>query len=133
MNNQKIKADAGKAKISLVPTNIWYAIAKVREYGNNKYPDGGKDNWKQVEPDRYIDATFRHLLALKDEPYSVDQESGLPHLWHLACNVAFLCDLIEAEPRKPNMPYCGGKMGDICKNCDLYGDKCPYIKKEATL
>ena len=28
-------------------------------------------------------------LAIK-EPDGVDSESGLPHLWHIACNVAFL-------------------------------------------
>ena len=94
MANQKIKADAGKAKLSLVPSPIIYAIARIREYGNNKYPEGGKDNWKEVEPERYVDAAFRHLLAFKDDYNSIDEESGLPHLWHLACNIAFLCYLI---------------------------------------
>ena len=28
-----------------------------------------------------------------DDPHGVDEESGYPHLWHVACNVAFLCDL----------------------------------------
>lgn len=97
MTNQDVKADAGKAKISLVPTKIWYAIARIREYGNNKYPKGGKDNWKNVEYERYIDAAFRHLLAVKDDPTGLDEESGLPHLWHCACNLAFLCDLIDCE------------------------------------
>ena len=27
-----------------------------------------------------------------DDPDGLDDESGLPHLWHLACNVAFLCE-----------------------------------------
>lgn len=91
--NQKIKADKGKPKLSLVPTKIIYAIAAIREYGNNKYPEGGKDNWKEVEPERYRDAAFRHLLAYIKDPNGVDEESGLPHLWHLACNIAFLCEL----------------------------------------
>ena len=92
-NDQTIKADNGKAKLSLVPPEIIYAIARVREYGNNKYPEGGKDNWKQVEPERYRDAMFRHLLAYLNDPKSIDEESGLPHLWHLSCNAAFLCYL----------------------------------------
>lgn len=95
-NDQTIKADAGKAKLSLVPTAIIYDIARVREYGNNKYPEGGPDNWKNVEPERYRDAAFRHLLAYLDDPYGVDAESGQKHLAHLACNIAFLCE-IEKE------------------------------------
>lgn len=101
LNDQTIKADNGKPKLSLVPPEIIRDIAVVREYGNNKYPEGGKDNWKQVEPIRYKDALFRHLLAYLEDPEGVDKESGLPHLWHLACNVAFLCEL-EKENKKWN-------------------------------
>lgn len=93
INDQTIKADNGKPKLSLVPPEVIRDIARVREYGNNKYPEGGKDNWKNVEPERYRDALFRHLLAYLENPSGVDEESKLPHLWHLACNVAFLCEL----------------------------------------
>ena len=85
------KADTGKPRISLVPTQIIREIAAVREYGNKKY--GSADNWKNVEEQRYIDALLRHTLAYKDDPHGVDAESGLPHLSHIACNVAFLCEI----------------------------------------
>jgi hypothetical protein len=49
-----------------------------------------------VEIDRYRNAAFRHWLAYLDDPKGCDEESGLPHLWHLACNIAFLCEM-EAE------------------------------------
>lgn len=93
MDNQTAKKDAGKPKLTLVPTEIIYNIAAIREYGNNKYPEGGVNNWMAVEPQRYRDAAFRHMLAYINNPAGVDEESGLPHLWHLACNVAFLCEL----------------------------------------
>lgn len=93
MNDQKIKADNGKPKLTLVPRQIIFDIARVREYGNEKYPEGGPDNWRKVDKERYRDAAFRHFMAYLDDPDGVDQESGLPHLWHLACNVAFLCEL----------------------------------------
>lgn len=83
------KADNGKPKLSLVPSAIIYDIAKVREYGTKKYHD--PENWRQVEPQRYRDAAYRHFLAYIDDPDGVDEESGLPHLAHLACNIAFLC------------------------------------------
>ena len=96
-DSQKAKSDAGKPQLSLVPHRIIFDIARIREYGNNKYPEGGKDNWKNVEPERYRDAAFRHFLAYLDDPYGVDSESGLPHLWHLACNIAFLCELEDPK------------------------------------
>ena len=92
-SNQKAKADSGKPKLTLVPTQIIFDIAKVREYGNNKYPEGGPDNWKQVEVQRYRDAAFRHFIAYLNDPAGVDSESGIKHLSHLACNIAFLCEL----------------------------------------
>ena len=90
-NNQEAKADMGKPRLTLVPRRILYDVARIREYGNKKY--GDPNNWKKVEPERYRDAMMRHMCAYLDNPESVDEESGLPHLWHLACNVAFLCEL----------------------------------------
>lgn len=88
--NQQAKADAGKPRPTLVPVSLIEAVTAVREYGTVKYID--PDNWKQVELQRYRDALYRHWLAyLKGE--KCDQESGLPHLWHLACNAAFLIEM----------------------------------------
>lgn len=89
--DQKAKADAGKAELTLVPRTIIWNIARVRMYGNQKY--GDPENWRTVEIQRYRDAAFRHFLAYLDCPKGLDDESGLPHLWHLACNIAFLCEL----------------------------------------
>lgn len=89
--DQTIKADAGKLRLSLVPRQIIYDIAKVREYGVSKY--GDDESWKRVELQRYRDAAYRHFFRYLDEPDGLDDESGLPHLAHLACNIAFLCEL----------------------------------------
>lgn len=90
MNKQEAKADAGKLRPTLVPASLIRAVAEVRQYGTEKY--GDPENWRQVEPERYRDALYRHWLAyLSGE--EVDKESGLPHLWHLACNAAFLIEM----------------------------------------
>ncbi len=94
MNNQQAKSDAGKSRLTLVPQQIVYDIAQIREYGNTKY--GDPENWRTVEIERYRDAAFRHLLAYVADPKGVDSESGLSHLAHLACNVAFLCEMEKA-------------------------------------
>lgn len=91
MNKQEAKADAGKPRFTLVPRGIIRAVAAIREYGCEKYHD--PENWRQVEPQRYRDAAFRHFMAYLDDPQGVDEEIGLPHLWHLACNIAFLIEM----------------------------------------
>ena len=87
---QEAKADAGKFKLSLVPTEIIRNIAEVREYGNRKY--GSSDNWKEVEKQRYVDALLRHALAYIDGEEK-DEESGIEHYKHMACNMAFICEM----------------------------------------
>lgn len=94
--DQTAKADKGKLRLTLVPTSLIKAVAVIRGYGCNKYPDGGPDNWKQVEPERYKDALYRHWLAYLDGEAN-DPESGLPHLWHCACNAAFLIEMEDKE------------------------------------
>lgn len=89
--NQTCKADAGKFPLTLVPRQIIRDIAEIRRYGTEKY--GDPENWRRVEAQRYRDAAFRHFLAYLDDPDGVDEESGLPHLSHLACNIAFLCEM----------------------------------------
>ena len=96
--DQTAKADAGKLQLTLVPTEITRCIAKIRMYGTEKYHD--PDNWKRVELPRYKDAAYRHFLAYLDDPKSVDEESGLPHLWHLACNIAFMCEMEKFDDGK---------------------------------
>ena len=98
--DQTAKADAGKPELTLVPTGITWAIAQVRMYGNKKYHD--HDNWKQVEPQRYRDAAYRHFLKYIEDPTSVDEESGIPHLHHLACNIAFLIEMEKENADKNN-------------------------------
>ena len=97
LNKQEAKADAGKPQLTLVPRQILFDIAEVRAFGVKKYND--PDNWKQVDIQRYRDAAFRHFMAYLDDPQGNDKESGLPHLAHLACNIAFLCELESKENR----------------------------------
>ena len=147
MNDQTVKADAGKLKLTLVPRQIIKDICEVREYGNAKYPEGGPDNWKQVDVQRYRDALFRHFLAYLDDPHGVDEESGIPHYKHMACNMAFLCEMEKKDIRKTTAVQHNGywnyKDNEIfageyfCSECrtraevDLYGewilsDYCPH-------
>lgn len=100
MNDQTAKHDAGKPQLSLVPTQIIWDIAKVREYGNAKY--GDPENWREVELRRYIDALYRHFLLFLKDPLSLDVESGIEHYKHMACNMAFICEMLNLDPFYPH-------------------------------
>lgn len=88
--NQEAKSDAGKPRPTLCPVSLINAVTDIREYGCRKYHD--PENWRKVEPQRYRDALYRHWLAYLSGART-DEESGLPHLWHMACNLAFLIEL----------------------------------------
>ena len=93
--NQEAKADAGKLDLTLVPTAIIEEIAKVRHYGVLKYSD--PESWKKVSIDRYWKATLRHILVAWNDMTSVDEESGLLHISHASCNLAFIFALMRGE------------------------------------
>jgi hypothetical protein len=106
--DQSAKADKGKLELSLVNPELVKAVAEVRMYGTEKY--GDSENWRKVEPKRYVDALYRHLLAYI-EGNEVDEESGLSHLAHMACNISFLLDKEylkehEYERFKQDMESC---------------------------
>jgi len=88
MSDQKLKMDAGKLRLTLVPTEPIRAIARVMHNGLDKgYTEG---SWREVECPRLRDALYRHFLDYLDDPYGADEESGLPHLEHLLWNAAAL-------------------------------------------
>ena len=93
--DQQAKADQGKPCPSLCPVSLIDAVTAVRMFGLKKYHD--PDNWRKVEPERYHQALLRHILAAWNDPYKVDPESGLPHIAHVATNIAFLLEMKEEK------------------------------------
>lgn len=81
-----LKHDENKLRYDLIPPEVEEELAKVLTYGAVKY---APNSWRGVEADRYLAAAGRHRIAhQRGELY--DKESGLLHLSHLLCNVAFL-------------------------------------------
>ena len=92
------KSSVGKPEVSLVPTQIIWDITQVREYGNKKYHE--PDNWKVVDPQKFVDALLRHTLKFWEDPHAIDPESGLPHYKHMACNLAFICEMFAKQEKE---------------------------------
>ena len=94
---QEAKADKDKPRPSLVPPALIDGVMRIREFGTARY--GDPNNWRKVDADRYHDALLRHILAMWEDWKAVDPDSGMPHLWHAACNIAFLMQYMEDEKR----------------------------------
>lgn len=85
-NTQAIKSDNGKPRLDLVPLEILEPLAQVL----GKYGESGVNNWAEIEKERYLAALLRHLVAYQKDNNAVDEESGLPAIYHVLCNAAFL-------------------------------------------
>jgi len=80
------KFDSEKIRPGLIPPECLKAIAEIMTFGADKY---SADNWKLVDPDKYVDALWRHYIAWKTGE-DKDAESGLAHVAHFATNAVFL-------------------------------------------
>lgn len=90
MNNQAIKKDNGKPRLDLVPLEILEPLARVREFAVKKYGQDGIEAWREISDDRLLAALLRHLVTYQKNPNALDEESGLPAIYHVAINAAFL-------------------------------------------
>ena len=82
-----VKFDSGKRRVDLVPTEAVNAIADILTAGAVKY---GEHNWRHgMDWSRVYGAAQRHLLAFWGGD-DIDDESGMPHIWHALTNIAFL-------------------------------------------
>jgi len=90
------KADAGKPRPTLLPAKALQSVIEVLEFGAEEY---GRDNWRIVDdPNRFLDAALRHLLAVRIGGLKViDKKSGLPHIDHAACNLLFLSEIVRED------------------------------------
>lgn len=85
--NIGIKHDEGKLRMDLIPPEVEQSLAEILTYGAKKYKDR---NWeKGIKYGRVYAALRRHLLAWTEGEEN-DQESGLPHIKHALCCLAFL-------------------------------------------
>lgn len=87
-----VKYDTEKIRMDLNPQDALMATAAVFSYGAKKYDEW---NWaKGMRAGRLTAAMQRHLAAFSLGE-DVDEESNLPHLWHLGCCALMLigCDL----------------------------------------
>ena len=87
MEQNGIKFDGEKPRMSLIPLKELWEVIDVLEYGARKY---APDNWKFVpnSKQRYFDACMRHITARQLGEIK-DPESGHSHIAHAICCLYF--------------------------------------------
>jgi hypothetical protein len=84
---QGVKHDQGKARYDLLPPEALAGLAEILGYGAAKY---APHNWRKgMDWSRVFAAAQRHVWAYWTGE-DTDPESGLPHIDHALCCLAFL-------------------------------------------
>lgn len=87
------KETKGKLKLNLVPIKALKAVARVREFGCNKYPSpDGRAYLEKVKSSDLIEAARRHLLAHLEGDL-LDNESSEMHLSHAATSLMMAIEI----------------------------------------
>lgn len=96
-----IKHDKEKLRTDLIPPSAVTALAEALTYGVTKY---SARNWeKGMYWGRPYGAALRHLLAWWGGQ-ELDPDSGLHHLKHAICNLAFLIEYEQTHPELDDRP-----------------------------
>ncbi len=96
-----VKYNDGKLRTDLVEARFIEGIAAVLTYGSFKY---SANNWKTgggLTLEQIWGSLSRHYFSLaKGNKY--DAETGIPEIYHLACNLMFLAWRMEEDDDIPN-------------------------------
>jgi hypothetical protein len=85
-----LKDTHGKPKLELLKKRPLEAVAKVREFGINKYQND--QDWQFNSVECYLGAALRHIYShLDGDEY--DLESGMPHLAHSMTDLMLAIEL----------------------------------------
>lgn len=97
------KHDGGKRQWGLLMVGLSLALGGVVDvlmFGARKY---AANSWQSVPNgvERYTNALYRHLNEIAAEGIlSRDEETGLLHWQHVACNALFLCWFAMMEAKR---------------------------------
>ena len=87
-NPRDLKFDGDKTRMELLPFDALEEVAKVLTFGAKKYEANSWQTLANAEQ-RYKGALLRHYAAM-DQGEQLDDESGLLHAAHMACDALFL-------------------------------------------
>ena len=92
-----LRFNDGKNPLELVPPSLIFAVGEVLKAGAAKY---APRNWERgMSHTTVLGCLLRHVFKYASPFHSdFDEETGLHHLWHAACNVAMLIEYQQTCP-----------------------------------
>lgn len=91
--------NSGKPKLGLIRMSALEPMARVLEFGRQKYSDfdengemtyDARDNWDNgLKLSEVLDSLLRHVSDIQDGKI-IDDDSGLPIIGHIQANAMFL-------------------------------------------
>lgn len=120
-----LRYNAGKLRYDLVPGRAVEEIAKVFTFGANKY---APRNWEKGMSWTTVLASLKRHIAAFESGEDFDPESGLLHLGHAGCNIAFLLEYYKTHPEFDDrvLPYLQPKRIALDVDEVLAGFVCAY-------
>lgn len=110
LKSEGAKYDADKIRMDLLDPSFTEGVASVLTFGAAKY---APNNWRNgIQYSRIIAAIHRHLASIQ-RGEDFDPESGLPHVFHIGCNVQFLGWMMENKPEMDDRWYPGEANADF--------------------
>lgn len=96
MKEEGLRYNQGKRRLDLVPTSFVDGVADVLGFGAQKYSD---NNWRKGMKWSSVVASLKRHLAAFEKGEDYDPESGLLHIDHVGCNLAFLKEYYKIAPQ----------------------------------
>lgn len=108
------RLNKGKVELSQCPVSLTTAVSMVLMKSSKKYSGKYEDaNWQRgMDFSTVYNCLQRHITKWYNGE-DLDSETGLNHLYHVACNVAFLIEYIETYPEGDDRPK--GAFRDLAK------------------
>ncbi|MGJ7024963.1 dATP/dGTP diphosphohydrolase domain-containing protein [Petrimonas sulfuriphila] len=119
-----LRYNDGKTQLDLIPPAVIEGLAKVLTFGAEKYE---RNNYRKgMKWSDVLNSLLRHINAFRSGE-DFDKESGLSHLDHAMCNLAFLKEYERIYPQGDDrvhkyleMPTVGLDIDDVLADTISY-------------
>lgn len=88
-NPKAVRHNEDKLRVDLIPPKFIEEVARVFTFGAKKYSPNNWKGFNEQQKEEIIGSLLRHILEFQ-KGNKLDSESGLHHLAHAACNIAFI-------------------------------------------